>query len=296
MKSTYSLVIDIKRNIYEQITLKQEDTKSRYLSITLTDDNLPLNLTSHTVKVFILKPDNTKVFNNVNILDATQGKIEIELTTQALALPGEIKIELAIYGVDTSILSTKIFSVNVEKTLRDDTAIESSNEFSALTNALGDIELAKESVGIVGSVNNELKKNITDGNKLHTDLNSDITNATNIKSGLETSIKNGNTAKTALDDSRQQAETTLAKIIQTGNKEFFIQANRFTLNSSSGFYETTLQHDCNSKAIIAYLYDDNGNLLPPVYRLVDFNNILIKLNSPIQIRVVINISYMSVLF
>lgn len=115
MKSTYSLVVDIKRNIYEQITVKQEDTKSRYLSITLTDDNLPLNLTSHTVKVYVLKPDNTKVFNNVNILDAMQGKIEIELTSQALVLPGEIKIELVIYGTDTSILSTKVFSVNVEK-------------------------------------------------------------------------------------------------------------------------------------------------------------------------------------
>lgn len=180
--------------------------------------------------------------------------------------------------------------------MRDDAAIESSNEFSALTNALGDIEQAKETVGIAGSVNDELKKNITDGTKLHTDLGTDINNATNTKSGLEATILEGNTTKTNLDNTKQQAETTLGKITQTGNKIFTVTLDKFILNSSSGLYEYTLTHNCQSSNVIAYLYNTNKDSLFPVYKVVDDNNILIKLYEPLTIKVVINISYMSVLF
>jgi|GEM_PF-4776582 len=278
MKSTYSLVIDIKRNIYEQITVKQEDTKSRYLSITLTDDNLPLNLISHTVKAFILKPDGTKVFNSVNILDATQGKIEIELTTQALAIPGEIKIELVIYGVDGSILSTKVFSISVEKTLRDDAAIESANEFSALTKAMTDLENA---IGSAGQL---------------TALHQDVADAKVLQPALHQDIIDSNTTKTNLDASTQQAETSLRKIVETGNKTFTINANQFTLASDGEFYQYTLNHNCHSSNIIVYIYDANNELLFPVYSIIDDNNILIETyGEALTVRVVINISYMSVL-
>lgn len=278
MKSIYSFVIDIKRNIYGRITVKQEDTKSRYLDITLTDDNLPINLTNHTVKVFILKQDNTKVFNSVNILDATEGKIEIELTTQALVLAGEIKIELVIYGVDGSILSTKVFSVNVEKTLRDDSAIESSNEFSALTDALSDIENA---IGSAGQL---------------TALHQDVVDAKVLQPVLHQDIIDGNTTKTNLDTSTQKAETTLAKITQTGNKTFTINANQFVLSSDGKFYEYTLNHNCNSSNIIVYIYDASNNPLFPIYSIIDSNKIKVKTyGEAMTVRVVINISYMSVL-
>ncbi|MFX0548199.1 BppU family phage baseplate upper protein [Hathewaya histolytica] len=135
-KSIYNLPIDIKKEIYDKITVKQEDTKSRYLNITLTDNSLPIDLTGHTVKVFILKPDQSKIFNNVKVLNPKEGKIEVELTTQALLLPGDINLELVIYGSDSSILSSKILSICIEKKLRDDKAIESTNEFRALGDAL----------------------------------------------------------------------------------------------------------------------------------------------------------------
>ncbi|CAM3017786.1 BppU family phage baseplate upper protein [Hathewaya histolytica] len=135
-KSIYNLPIDIKKEIYDKITVKQEDTKSRYLNITLTDNSLPIDLTGHTVKIFILKPDKSKIFNNVKVLNPKEGKIEVELTTQALLLPGDINLELVIYGSDNSILSSKILSICIEKKLRDDKVIESTNEFGALGDAL----------------------------------------------------------------------------------------------------------------------------------------------------------------
>jgi hypothetical protein len=123
----------------QNINAQQGDIKSRYVRFHLISSSLPVDLTNNTVKVFAIKPDNTLIFNNVTIEDAANGQILVELTSQTLAIRGYLNCQLKIYGSDESILSSSKFQINVLESLDDTGAIESQNEFTALTVALADL-------------------------------------------------------------------------------------------------------------------------------------------------------------
>lgn len=136
MELIKNIILDIDNPVYTSIEAKQNDTLSRFIQFTLVNKGLPLDLTSHTVKIFGVKQDNTLIFNQVEIVDSLAGIIKVELTNQALSVPGTLNCELVIYGLDNSVLSSKLFNIMVTKSLRDDSAIESTNEFSALTQGI----------------------------------------------------------------------------------------------------------------------------------------------------------------
>ena len=148
MQITRQIVFDIDKSIYTTIDAKQNDINSRFIEFTLVNNSLPLDLTGHTVKIFAIKTDNTLIFNNTTIINAKEGKVLVELTSQALAVVGSLECELVIYGANNSVLSTKTFTINVIKSIRDDSAIESTNEFTALTQAFSTIQELKERISI----------------------------------------------------------------------------------------------------------------------------------------------------
>ncbi|MDT8717600.1 BppU family phage baseplate upper protein, partial [Clostridium sp. 19966] len=128
--------LDIDKNVNVTIDAKQNDTKSRFIEFTLYNNTVVMDLTNHTVKIFAVKADNKLIFNNVTVEDAANGKVLVELTSQALAVIGVLQCEIAIYGSDSSILTTKTFTINVLEGIRNDSAIQSTNEFTALSSAL----------------------------------------------------------------------------------------------------------------------------------------------------------------
>ena len=134
MKFLRKINLEINKDLYDPIKVKQNDT-ARYLLFNLLDDRVPFSLENKTVRVYGLKPDGTKVFNNLTIINAARGLAELQLTTQMLVKPGCLKLELVIYEA-TDILSTTKFDIDIISCIRDDGAIESTNEFSALTVAL----------------------------------------------------------------------------------------------------------------------------------------------------------------
>lgn len=138
MKFLRKINLEINKDLYDPIKVKQNDT-ARYLLFNLLDDRVPFSLENKTVRVYGLKPDGTKVFNNLTIVNAQGGLAELQLTSQMLAKSGWLKLELVIYEA-TDILSTIKFDIDVIASLRDDTAIESTNEFSALTLALKSVQ------------------------------------------------------------------------------------------------------------------------------------------------------------
>jgi lysophospholipase L1-like esterase len=140
LQITKKIILDIDKNIYTKIDAKQNDVNSRFIEITLINNGLPLNLTGNTVKIFAIKSDNTIIFNNVEIIDYSLGRIKVELTSQALAVIGNLECELVVYGLNSSILSSKAFIINVIKSIRNDEAVESADEFTALTNALNTVQ------------------------------------------------------------------------------------------------------------------------------------------------------------
>lgn len=131
-KTYHALTIEIKEEISDIITAKQYDTNSRFLDVYLKDNGLPIDLTGNEVRIYGKKHDGTSFFNDGEITNAKNGRCQFELTSQALAVAGKLQIEISIWQDNKRILTTPTFLIFVSPKIRNDDAIESSNEFNAL--------------------------------------------------------------------------------------------------------------------------------------------------------------------
>ena len=138
MQKHYSyLDIDLdNKNNYRRLNAMQGDIKSRYILVNLYSNNLAYDLSNCTVKIYGIKRDKTIFFNNAVIKNEKVGQFEIELTNQALAVAGELKIQILVLGTSGEKLTSSAFFIDVGESIIDENAIESTNEFGALTESL----------------------------------------------------------------------------------------------------------------------------------------------------------------
>lgn len=134
------LDIDLDSKNYRRLRAMQGDIKSRYIRVNLYSNNLAYDLSNCTVKIYGLKRDKTIFFNNAVITNAKLGQFEIELTNQALAVAGELKIQILILGTDGEKLTSSAFFIDVGESIIDENAIESTNEFNVFTQAMKDFQ------------------------------------------------------------------------------------------------------------------------------------------------------------
>lgn len=137
--NTKIIKLDINRRLYDKIVAKQDDTKSRFLLFQLLDGAVPFNLTDRSVRVYGVKPDGAVIFNDLTVTHSTTGFCLLELTNQMLAIAGTVKLELMITEGDKKLTSIP-FEMEVIKKINSNAAVESSNEFRALLNALKEID------------------------------------------------------------------------------------------------------------------------------------------------------------
>lgn len=102
-----------------------------------------------TARVYVKKTDGTLVYNDCEI---DGDYVVVQTTTQMTAAAGRSLIELEMTQGET-VLSTPIFWLCVGDSIADDSAIESSNEFTALEQALQDVEELKKT-GLKGDTGN----------------------------------------------------------------------------------------------------------------------------------------------
>lgn len=121
-------------SIIEPFKIKQYDTGSRFIAFEFqNEDGQVHDLTNHNVILSALKPDKKSIYNVVPIIDARNGIVKVELTTQFSAAVGIVECEINIYGWnETQRLSTLTFFVEVEKSLQNSDAVISMNEFNIL--------------------------------------------------------------------------------------------------------------------------------------------------------------------
>ena len=156
--NTKIIKLDINNKMYETITAKQGDTESRFLLFHLFDSSLPFDLTEKSVRVYGIKPDETKIFNDLVINDVKKGYCTLELTNQMLAISGLVKLELVIYSGNKK-LSSIPFVLNVISSLNSDDAVVSTNEFTALMNglaALSEYDIYKSNAKQVPGIKEEV--------------------------------------------------------------------------------------------------------------------------------------------
>lgn len=140
MEKNYQFLnMDINRPIHRKLTAIQYDNKSRYILVSVFSNFIPYDLTYATVKVFGIKKDKTVFFNNAKILDAKNGKFEIDLTEQCLAVDGDVEIQILILGANQERLSSNSFILNVKKTIIEPAKVTSQNEWGALTEGLANL-------------------------------------------------------------------------------------------------------------------------------------------------------------
>ena len=140
MKTYYDITIDL----YDLYPLKkieaQQNNVGRGARITLTAGGLVLGLDGESVTMWAKKPDGTVSYLACSVVD---GKIQADFTSQMLAAPGDVQVELRLINGEENI-TTPIFSVHVRKSNINDSAAESTNEFTALASMVAEVNEMKK--------------------------------------------------------------------------------------------------------------------------------------------------------
>lgn len=124
-------------NTEQIVNCIQGEVNSRFLEITLLDNQTPIDLTNKNVLIYAKKPDGTAIFNECTIETAQSGIISICLTSQMSSCIGFI-VNCEIRVVDTineSVLKFSGLKISVLPGVSED-AIESSSEFSMLNQSI----------------------------------------------------------------------------------------------------------------------------------------------------------------
>ena len=129
-----------------EIRVIQEEADGRELMIHLFDNGNPLDLTKKKVSIFIQKPDNTIIYNACAVDGNT---VTAVLTGQMMAAYGITKLcELQIIGADNHTLKVTLPPLHIVKSDYDG-AIESTDEFSRLAEALNAVDSAPAAIEAV---------------------------------------------------------------------------------------------------------------------------------------------------
>lgn len=136
MAKTYNkMLIDVNSKISNIVTEVQGDQNSRYLDIYLFNNGIPIDLTGHTVRIYMRRTNTNPLeefFNDGEITESARGRCQFLLSTQSLAKEGELEAQVSIWNGTEEILSTQVFKIMVTKKLRTNGSVESSNEYGAL--------------------------------------------------------------------------------------------------------------------------------------------------------------------
>ncbi|WP_147536106.1 BppU family phage baseplate upper protein [Bacillus marasmi] len=142
MLKNFNVAVDtVKELRNKQFIVNTNDLNTIKLSITILSDGEPYDLTGTAVRLAVKKPDKLSVFQDCTITDATAGKCEVVLATQAYIVPGVHFAEVMVYLDGSSKVAVSgRFAYTASRGLLDDESVESTNELQSITQALADIE------------------------------------------------------------------------------------------------------------------------------------------------------------
>lgn len=177
-----SIYVDAWQPPIEELRVIQEEAEGREILVTVIGaDGQPLDLTGKTVSAYMEKPDGTIIFNTCEVDGAT---VTITLTYQMMAVSGCSKLfELQIIDTNSHTFKVTLPTLRIVPSNYDG-AIESTNEFSRLSDALAHIDDAtQDAETATGSANNAASA-----------ANSAAETATNAASAANTAAGAANTA------------------------------------------------------------------------------------------------------
>ncbi|EGT4144508.1 MBL fold metallo-hydrolase [Clostridium perfringens] len=125
----------INRDELIEIEAIEHDIKTRFIDFKFISINKVLDISNSLVEIYALNQKGNEIFNNLNIINGHKGLARLELT-DALLVPGTTEYMLKIRTENGGILSSNKFNLIVHPDLMVGNAIEGSNEYTALDEAL----------------------------------------------------------------------------------------------------------------------------------------------------------------
>lgn len=161
-----------------------------------------IDLTGKTVKMAYLRTGTVEGdVINLNITNATEGEITLQITNKISKKDGVYSCQLAIYGADGFLEHTATFGLTVEANIFTKIAgeIENSKDFTYIERIL---EEAK-------TVSGDLKTNIPVAFNLNTSLESNINNANTVNQTLMATTEQSKVAATEATQKKSELESSL---------------------------------------------------------------------------------------
>ena len=163
-----------------------------------------IDLTGKTVKMAYLRTGTVEGdVINLNITNATEGEITLQITNSISKRDGVYSCQLAIYGADGFLEHTATFGLTVEANIFNKIAgeIENSKDLTYIERIL---EEAK-------TVSGDLKTNIPVATNLNSSLENNISNARNINITLADTTEKSKVAATDAIEKKGQLEKSITK-------------------------------------------------------------------------------------
>ncbi|HII4509784.1 TPA: BppU family phage baseplate upper protein [Clostridium perfringens] len=158
MQYIQTKTVYIDRDELIEIKAIEHDVKTRFIDFKFIAANKILDISNCIVRVYAITNKGNEIFNNLTIVDGLKGIARLELT-DALLVPGTTEYVLKITTENGGILSSNRFNLIVSKDLMADNAIEGTNEYKALDEAL-------KTVGELNSMKVNIEKNDTNITKI----------------------------------------------------------------------------------------------------------------------------------
>lgn len=213
-----------------EVQAKQGDKGTRFVRVSLTNNGAEFEIPSGvTVIANIQKPDRKYCFNECTM---EGNKVLVPLTNQALAVAGTAECDIEIRDSGGKlILSSQAFTIEIEKSMRDESAIESSNEFTALEklNAAEDARVKAEAARVEAekkrvtaekervSAETERQKQLELMKTATTEAENAKTGALQAKSQAEEAATGANKAKKDADDAADAADAATQRATQAAS-------------------------------------------------------------------------------
>lgn len=157
--------------LFEYITAVQGDAGSRFVKVQLLSNRQPYTPPEGVTAVLrCKKPDGKTIFNDCTV--GKDGTIKAELTEQMLAVAGNCRCEITLYGANESTLTSVPFIVKVTTAAINPGSVTSADEFTALRKALAKVatvdgvtkaalETATDAMGKMEEIENNIGEHTT---------------------------------------------------------------------------------------------------------------------------------------
>ena len=143
----------MKAGLQGQVIVKKADSDSRKINIYLSSAAGPFDMSDIASAILRAeKPDGKVMFNSCTVCE---DRLEYIITTQTIAATGTVTCEITLMSSTGQVLVTPQFEIIVADVIYSDSEIESTNEYTALEEAIKKAAALKDGTTFTPSVSNE---------------------------------------------------------------------------------------------------------------------------------------------